>query len=145
MAGPIYAVVAADVLVREQVSFGFIFGADAPDAFCMNRPFGTILRQPRGGAIDVGYVGRRLRGEEDPGQPSTAQRWNVNLGENGSIVMGGGVDEAPDEAGLVELIKDVPACTVLVRQADLERIRMACDTAGVELITHSTDKILATA
>ncbi|MFA6296490.1 MAG: hypothetical protein WC663_03990 [Patescibacteria group bacterium] len=86
------------------------------------------------------------RGEEGAIGPNGILKWDIVVVKSGhGIVMQGHVDEMlPDERGLMELLKDVPKCTLLMQRDIFDRFENACQMMGIELEVHHFDGELRT-
>lgn len=140
----IYAIVADEVLMKDTVSFKFMFVSKAPykDFMDIACRFGVLTLTPKpADFFDPFELGMpRLRSRE----VEIVQRWNLCVFQNGKgLLLNGGVDWDVEQSGLVKLFDYMPDFVLLTHMGALNDLKIACTKLNIELIVFRYEGILS--
>ncbi|MFA6594298.1 MAG: hypothetical protein WCT16_03510 [Candidatus Buchananbacteria bacterium] len=130
-------------------SFKFMIDSQAPRSKLsgISSRFGCLHLRPK----DKNYINpfKVVRGEPNAIGDDGVKRWEIFVFESGrGQIMTCSIDETPGqetEEGLIDLIKELPSCVLLMDKNTFERFAQTCATLPyIELNYHHFDGELAT-
>lgn len=139
-----FVITTPKVIETNEISFYFMFQSNAPrEKLLWGEAYGVVTLKEK----DENFINpfRLVRGEPNAIGPDGKKQWKIDLGKGARQIFGGSVDEELEqEAGLRELIAEMPSATLLMQRDIFDRFEKAAQALDVTVDLFHCDFPLVT-
>jgi len=144
MSKRLFVITTPSIKETGRISFKFMFDSKAPfnDFVDIAEDYGIVKLTDK--AENEINPFKLMQGEPNAIGPDGVKKWRIYVGNSKGLVLSGSVEESPNEEGLQRLLGDMDDCVLLMEEKLLDRFRIACNDAEIQLDTFQCNSELFT-